>query len=142
MKVFLRVPYEQRRQARAMGACWDPVHKKWYVVSRTAFMDCKPWWPVVNDEVMSWLHDTELSKYFGEAMATPNFPRQTSSYEPDRLLRKISSVKKKKRQQRRDKHHPHLKVGKPIRGKLARISAGPFSDSQTCIRSVTVKLPL
>jgi len=141
MKVFLRVPYEDRRKAKFAGAHWDPVNKKWYVLSRPEFMACQRWWPVVGDEVKSWLADTELTKYFGEVFANPH--PETTSYEPDRLIRKIESAKTKARRERRAKHHPkQLPAGKAIRSRLARTPAGPFSDSPTLIRSITVKLPL
>jgi hypothetical protein len=31
MRVLLNCPYEQRNQAKALGARWDPAIKKWYV---------------------------------------------------------------------------------------------------------------
>jgi hypothetical protein len=31
MRVVLNCPYEQRNQAKALGARWDPAIKKWYV---------------------------------------------------------------------------------------------------------------
>ncbi len=32
VRQYLNVPYEEREQAKAMGAKWDPERKKWYVV--------------------------------------------------------------------------------------------------------------
>ena len=30
-KIYLNVPYAQKDAAKALGARWDPTHKKWYV---------------------------------------------------------------------------------------------------------------
>ena len=30
-KIYLNVPYAQKEAAKALGARWDPTHKKWYV---------------------------------------------------------------------------------------------------------------
>jgi hypothetical protein len=30
-KTYLTVPYAQKDDAKALGAKWDPAHKKWYV---------------------------------------------------------------------------------------------------------------
>ena len=30
-KIYLNVPYAQKDAAKALGAKWDPTHKKWYV---------------------------------------------------------------------------------------------------------------
>ena len=30
-KIYLNVPYAQKDAAKALGATWDPTHKKWYV---------------------------------------------------------------------------------------------------------------
>jgi hypothetical protein len=38
-KIYLAVPYAQKDAAKALGAKWDPAHKKWYV---PATMDITP----------------------------------------------------------------------------------------------------
>ena len=143
MKVFLKVPYDERREAKALGAHWDPSEKRWYVLSRPEFIACKRWWPEITDEIRSWLNDLELTKYYGEAVSsTRNPPRQTSSYERDKIIRRIVSPKQKLRHQKHAKYHPHLRVGKLPQGKTLRFPADTNSGSSTLIRSITVKLPL
>lgn len=45
MKVILDCPYEQRNQAKALGARWDPAIKKWYVMDPPDLAPFASWLP-------------------------------------------------------------------------------------------------
>lgn len=45
MKVILDCPFEQRHQAKALGARWDPAIKKWYVMDPPDLAPFAPWLP-------------------------------------------------------------------------------------------------
>ncbi|WP_156901978.1 DUF5710 domain-containing protein [Azohydromonas australica] len=45
MKVILDCPFEQRNQAKALGARWDPAIKKWYVMDPPDLAPFAPWLP-------------------------------------------------------------------------------------------------
>lgn len=38
MKIYLKVPFEQKDQVKTLGALWDYVGKSWYVESRNVDM--------------------------------------------------------------------------------------------------------
>lgn len=38
MKIYLKVPFEQKDQVKSLGALWDYVGKSWYVESRNVDM--------------------------------------------------------------------------------------------------------
>lgn len=59
MKVFLSVPFADRKQAKMNGAHWSPAARKWYVISRTAYRDCLKWTNPPTVEVQQWLAEIE-----------------------------------------------------------------------------------
>ena len=64
VKIYLRVPYHHRREAKARGAHWDPIRKLWYVLSTEAFNACQPWKTDISAEQKAWLYDkVRLAKY-------------------------------------------------------------------------------
>lgn len=78
MKIYLKVPFEQKDQVKSLGALWDYVGKSWYVESR----------------------NTDMSK-FKSFMHTPpdhlNVPRKETEYEKQsRISMELEPSKKKK----------------------------------------------
>lgn len=59
-KTYLNVPYAQKDAAKALGARWDPINKKWYV-------------PIGKDisPFAQWFMDTETLTHFLLADAQP-----------------------------------------------------------------------
>lgn len=42
-KIFVSCPYTQKEEAKALGAKWDPVNKKWYAPSNEVYGKLKKW---------------------------------------------------------------------------------------------------
>lgn len=42
-KIYLNVPFEEKDQAKAMGAWWDPQNKKWYLKDRSKISSFTKW---------------------------------------------------------------------------------------------------
>jgi len=42
-KIYLNVPYAEKDAAKALGAKWDAVNKKWYVTGNTALEPFAKW---------------------------------------------------------------------------------------------------
>ena len=52
-----------------MGAHWDPTARKWYTITRGAFLRCKHWWIVPLDrKVSDWLKDPISEQRYHDAM--------------------------------------------------------------------------
>lgn len=47
---FLDVPYAEKERAKALGACWDPQLKKWYVPSGRDPRPFQRWMPAGGTE--------------------------------------------------------------------------------------------
>lgn len=45
MRVNLRVPYDERREAKMLGAKWDPTRKTWYVENLPSLEPFLRWMP-------------------------------------------------------------------------------------------------
>jgi len=43
LKTYLNVPYAEKETAKALGAKWDPVIKKWYVPADKDIIDFAAW---------------------------------------------------------------------------------------------------
>jgi hypothetical protein len=71
MKVILDCPYEQRHQAKALGARWDPKIKKWYVIDPPDLTPFVPWLP---DNVAEFVKQPTA----GVSMAAPKAARSTA----------------------------------------------------------------
>lgn len=67
MVVELRVRYEDRKQAKASGARWNPARKVWYVVDRPSLMRCLKW-AVLTPEARAWVADEVSSRRYYDAM--------------------------------------------------------------------------
>lgn len=50
MALYLNVPYEQKDQAKALGAKWDQIRKQWYVTNKFDYYKFFEWFPVVYEE--------------------------------------------------------------------------------------------
>lgn len=46
MRVNLRVPYEERHEAKRLGAWWDPARKTWFIVNREDLTPFMRWLPI------------------------------------------------------------------------------------------------
>lgn len=68
MRIYLRVPYHDRREAKANGAHWDPVSKRWYVLSEEAFRRCSRWVLPLTPEEHAYLYDPVRSAQYEKAM--------------------------------------------------------------------------
>jgi hypothetical protein len=44
-KIYLAVPYAQKDAAKALGAKWDPAHKKWYIPATRDITPFARWQP-------------------------------------------------------------------------------------------------
>lgn len=42
-KVYLNVPFAEKDAAKALGARWDPAHKKWYISPTLALAPFAAW---------------------------------------------------------------------------------------------------
>jgi len=42
-RTYLFVPYAEREEAKALGACWDAVQKSWYVGSEADLAKFATW---------------------------------------------------------------------------------------------------
>ena len=43
MALFLNVPYAEKEEAKALGARWDPMRRKWYLTDRRQYARCAKW---------------------------------------------------------------------------------------------------
>lgn len=68
MKFYLRVPYSERLQAKALGARWEPSTKRWYVLSETAYHACKRWAQPLTAEQREYLAAPGRSAAYSRAM--------------------------------------------------------------------------
>lgn len=68
MKIYLRVPYEQRREAKQNGAHWEPSTKRWYVVSAQAWLRCKRWALPLSVAEKDFLSDPSREQAYSKAM--------------------------------------------------------------------------
>lgn len=69
MKIYLKVPYSSRREAKGGGALWEPSTKRWYVVSETAYMRCRQWALPLTDEQLAYFNAPGRSAAYEKAMA-------------------------------------------------------------------------
>jgi hypothetical protein len=46
-RIFLEVPYEEKDQAKALGARWDHVNRTWYIPAHMDALRFARWHPVV-----------------------------------------------------------------------------------------------
>lgn len=148
MQVFLRIPYKHRRVAKAAGAHWSPSCKRWYVIDRISYRNCKQWHLPETPEVRAWLNDISLTKHYGEP--TPNPMRNTACDNRGQLKSRTKTRERQERDLRKDRSrraqetkYTQLRMGKAAaRGNPGRNPASTFHGSSTEIHSVTVKLPL
>jgi hypothetical protein len=74
MKLILDCPYEQRNQAKALGARWDPALKKWYVIDPPDLAPFAPWLPTDAAEFIGRQNEAAGTG----APAHPKAPKKTS----------------------------------------------------------------
>lgn len=52
-KVYLNVPFAEKDAAKALGARWDPAHKKWYVAAGKDLSLFAKWQPASTELVVT-----------------------------------------------------------------------------------------
>jgi hypothetical protein len=67
VKIYLRVPYPDRREAKRLGAHWEPSTKRWYVVSSEAWLRCKRWALPLSNEERDFLSDPARKQAYAKA---------------------------------------------------------------------------
>jgi hypothetical protein len=68
-KIYLAVPYAQKDAAKALGARWDPAHKKWYVPASINITPFAKWQP---EALTSELSTTALTSPKARASSSRN----------------------------------------------------------------------
>lgn len=60
-RIYLQVPFEEKEEAKALGARWDPARKKWYAASTGDFARLTKW-PVVREDAPPPARPPQLDK--------------------------------------------------------------------------------
>ncbi len=72
MKFYLKVPYPERRTAKAAGALWEPSTKRWYCVSETVWNRCRAWQLPLTTEQQEYLASPARAAAYSRAMDAYN----------------------------------------------------------------------
>jgi len=64
MTIYLTVPYEEKEQAKKLGARWDPIKKQWYVRDSYEMYPFLRWLPkrYPTKELYEKLNSTKLDQ--------------------------------------------------------------------------------
>ena len=133
MRIYLKVPYDDRRLAKLKGARWDNRAKKWFIVDRPSFLLCQKWCEHLTPAIRKWVKTPELFESFKPAKdVTTQYIR---SQEQERR-----AAAQQGRRARLSQKRVYSNSMDPR--KADRIPANTPSGSSIKISSITVKLPL
>jgi hypothetical protein len=87
VKVYLRVPFGEHRQAKAAGAHWEASSKQWYVVDRVSYRRCKPWHLPETPEVHAWAADKQTEEFYRKTLE--QFYGKTKAADPPPVSQRL-----------------------------------------------------